>query len=155
MGDREAPNFRFRIAFSAQPGKMGSMKFALPFAFCLLLAAFSGCALFNQMDSAQTEQNLAAAGFQVRMADTPEKQAKLAKITPYQVNMMTRNNKIYYVYADPKRNFAMIGGPKEYQKYQQINVQQNIAADQVAAAQMNQMAAMEWDDDMFLGPLWW
>jgi hypothetical protein len=131
------------------------MKFLFPSLALTALLTLGGCAWINSLSANSTEQTLAAAGFQVRMADTPERQSMLQSLPPYQVTMKPHGNSVVYVYADPKKNMAMIGGPAEYQKYQQLNIQQNVAADQVAAAQMNEMAASEFDYDSMWGPLWW
>ncbi|MFV0416719.1 MAG: hypothetical protein ACK5NG_10180 [Chthoniobacterales bacterium] len=134
------------------------MKLLSKLALVLLLAGsvvITGCTAFREMDSSQEEQNLAAAGFRIRMAETDEQKARLTQLTPYKVNMIPKKGgKVVYVYPDPKQNFALIGGPKEYQKFQSISVNQNIAADQLAAAQLNEMNYWDYYDGV-LGPLWW
>lgn len=115
----------------------------------------AGCAFFNEMGSKQTEQLLAAAGFQARPASTAKAQALLAKLPPYQVQMWKKGKGVVYYYADPKNGAVWVGGPAEYQKYQQLSIQQGIAQDNLYAAEENEMAAMEWDEWDEFGPYWW
>jgi hypothetical protein len=44
------------------------------------------------------------------------------------------NGKVFYVYKEEKKGVAYIGGEAEYQRYQQLAVQQQIAQDQYMAA---------------------
>ena len=46
--------------------------------------------------------------------------------------------------ADAPNNQAYVGGPNEYQVYQQMRVAKQISDNNLAAAQMNQMNAMNW-----------
>ena len=62
----------------------------------------TGCAAIRAHQTAETEQILAAAGFQVKPADTPEKLAHLQTLTPRKVVRYTRNGRPQYVYADPE-----------------------------------------------------
>lgn len=101
------------------------------------------------MGSSSTEQLLTAAGFQTRPVVTQQQQQVLASLTPYQVQMRTKGSSVYYIYPDPSRGFVLVGGPKQYQKFQNLSVQQGIAEDQMTAAAEMQMlsnneAAM-WD----------
>jgi hypothetical protein len=55
------------------------------------------------------------------------------------------------VYADPEDcDCIYVGDEQAYQRYQNLRVQQGIAEQQEAAAEMNEDAAMEWD---LWGPL--
>jgi hypothetical protein len=92
-----------------------------------------------------TEQLLAAAGFQVRYANTPHKLAKLEMLTQRTLVAHPFDGGVRYVYADAagcKCVFA--GDEKAYQQYQRMAVQEKIADQNVMAAQMNQDAAMNW-----------
>jgi len=108
------------------------------------LATLSSCAFLNQMDSSSNEQLLAAAGFEPRPADTPEKAAALAAMKPYQVNMHTKGGSVYYTYADPKQKLLYVGGPKQYSAYQRLNVSEDIASENEMAAMEQAQANMDW-----------
>jgi hypothetical protein len=112
----------------------------------------TSCAVFNEMEAPPTEQLLVAAGFQVRPVTTPQQKAIASYVTPFKVHMRTKGNRAYYIYSDPKRGIVYVGGPKQYQKYQQLNVQQGIAEDQMAAAAEMQM--MDLDEESLWSPFW-
>ena len=49
----------------------------------------------------QKEDNLAAAGFMVRPANTPERIAMLNRLPPHQFVQRVNRDAVHYVYADP------------------------------------------------------
>ncbi len=51
--------------------------------------------------------------------------------------MIKKAGKIYYVYPDVPRNVVYIGGPKQYQNYQQYRLQQKATADTLEAAKID------------------
>lgn len=111
----------------------------------------SGCTLLNEMGSSSDEQLLIAAGFQARPVETAQQAAVMNSVKPYQVTMRTSGSKVYYIYAAPNKNIVYVGGPAQYQEYQQLSVQQGIAEDQMAAAAEMQMLAGE--EEMW-APFW-
>jgi hypothetical protein len=117
----------------------------------LTLIGFTGCA---SLESGDTEQLLSAAGFRSRTPTTPKQQELFAAMTPYKLERRTVQGKVLYTYADPKRNLVFIGGETEYQAYTRLGLQQEIAQSNLAAAEMNQDAAMDFDA---WGPwgMWW
>ena len=56
--------------------------------------------------------------------------------------MVNRNGRTYYIFPDAAHNQAYVGGPQEYQAYQQLRVANNIAQENIETAQMYQDAAM-------------
>jgi len=50
----------------------------------------------------------------------------------------------FYVYKDEKAGIAYVGRQPEYQRYQQLCVQQQIAQNYYMAAEMNRAAAFGW-----------
>jgi hypothetical protein len=101
----------------------------------------AGCA---GMGSSNTESLLTAAGFRARTPQTPKQQQIYAALPPYQVQRATVNGKVFYVYKDEKSGVAYVGREQEYQNYQQLAIQQQIAQDQITAAEMQQQAALDW-----------
>jgi uncharacterized protein YdbL (DUF1318 family) len=113
-----------------------------------------GCASMEANEAIQTEKMLAAANFQIKLADTPDKQAHLQTLTQHKLVPHEKDGQIYYVYADAT-TFKCVywGNEAAYQRYQQYALQQEIADEQRMAAQMNQNAAMNWG---MWGPgPWW
>jgi hypothetical protein len=113
----------------------------------------TGCAAIRARQAAETEQVLAAAGFRMKPADTPEKLAHLQTLTPRKVVRYTRDDQPQYVYADPDTcKCIYVGDEKGYQKYQELSLQKQIADEQLAAAQANRDASMNWG---LWGPWGW
>ncbi len=107
------------------------------------------------MGSSNTESLLTAAGFRARTPQTPNQQQIYAALPPYQVQRATVNGKVFYVYKDEKAGVAYVGREQEYQAYQQLAIQQQIAQNQIAAAEMEQQAALDWYGGFGFGRLWW
>jgi hypothetical protein len=105
----------------------------------------TGCAAIRAHQTVETEQVLAAAGFQVKPADTPEKLAHLQTLTPRKVVRYTRDGQPQYVYADPETCKCLyVGDEQRYQKYQALSLQKQIADEQLSAAQTNWDASINW-----------
>lgn len=123
--------------------------------FSLAALIFTGCALFREMDSGGTEQMLGAAGFRAIPVETAQQQASFKALTPYQVQPKLRQGRLFYVYPDPRQNVLYVGTQREFQKYQQLQVQENMVQQQEMTAAMNQEAAAEWEDWDAWGPMWY
>jgi len=105
----------------------------------------TGCAAIRAHQIVETEQVLAAAGFQVKPADTPEKLAHLQTLTPRKVVRYTRDGQPQYVYADPETCKCLyVGDEQRYQKYQELSLQKQIADEQMSAAETNWDASINW-----------
>src|SRR5260370_12364626 len=68
----------------------------------VVLGLSSGCATIRRHDTRQTEQMLAAAGFHMKLADTPEKLPHLQMLTPRRLVPHRRAHQLYYADADPE-----------------------------------------------------
>jgi hypothetical protein len=112
----------------------------------------AGCA---GMTSANTESLLSAAGFRVRTPQTPKQQQIYAALPPYQVHRATVNGKVFYVYKDEKAGVAYVGREPEYQRYQQLAIQQQIAQQYYAAVEMDRAAALNWYGGFGVRRVWW
>ena len=111
----------------------------------VVIGLSSGCAAIRRHSTIETEQMLSAAGFHMKLADTPEKLAHLQTLTPRTVVRDVRNGQPQYVYADPKTCKCLyVGDEQRYQKLQELSLQKKIADEQMAAAQANLDASMNW-----------
>ena len=100
-----------------------------------------GCAA----SAVDTERLLAAAGFQMRLADTPERMAHLSTMTQRQLVPEMQDGSLRYVYADDKYcKCVYVGTEKAYQRYERFALKQRVANSQLEAAQMNEDASMNW-----------
>jgi hypothetical protein len=114
----------------------------------VLSIALAGCAAMKKNEATDTEQLLTAAGFKMKLADTPERRAHLETLTQLKVVPHDRNGKMYYVYADAAYCQCLyVGNQEAYQRYENLSVKQNIA-------QMNEAASMDWGMWGPWGPGW-
>jgi hypothetical protein len=126
------------------------ISFAAAAAVALFLAGCAG------MESANTTSLLSAAGFRARTPQTPRQQQMYAALPPYQVERARVKGKgVFYVYKDEKAGVAYIGREQEYQRYQQLAIQQQIAQERYMAAQMEADAAWQWYGAWGPRAFWW
>jgi len=125
----------------------------------MVLAAVIGTILFTGcagVGSANTTSLLTAAGFRARTPQTPKQQQMYAALPPYQVERATVPGKgVFYVYKDEKAGLAYVGREQEYQQYQQLAIQQQIAQNYYTAAEMERAAAWQWYGAWGPRAFWW
>jgi uncharacterized protein YdbL (DUF1318 family) len=128
-------------------------RWRLGVALVSVVVVTSGCAAMRRSDVDTQEQLLSAAGFQMKLADTPDKLKHLQELTSQKLVPHTRDGKLYYVYADPEFCKCMfVGNEPAYQKYQDLALKQKLSQERLNAAAMNENAAMNWG---MWGPYWW
>jgi hypothetical protein len=108
-----------------------------------LLALTIGCAS-TQTSTQNRESILVASGFKVITPKTPAQQQKLTNLPPGKVTMIQKGKKTYYIFPDPVQNKAYVGGPKEYQAYQQLRATNKLAKEDLETAEMYQDEEMQW-----------
>ena len=124
----------------------------LIFAAAVTALFVAGCA---EMGSANTTSLLSAAGFRAHTPQTPKQQQIYAALPPYQVERATVNGHVFYVYKDEKAGVAYIGREQEYQNYQQLAIQQQIAQNYYNAVAMDRAAAYGWYGAWGPRAFWW
>jgi hypothetical protein len=111
----------------------------------LVSILLTACAAMKAEEATSKEQLLAAAGFKMQLADTPEKLAHLKTLTQQKIVVHEKDGINYYVYADATTcQCVYIGQDANYQNFQQLQAQKNIAEEQQMTAEMNENAAMNW-----------
>jgi hypothetical protein len=106
-----------------------------------LLSLAVGCASMQ----AQSKQNLLiAAGFKTVVPKTAAQQQKLQTLPPDKIAMVQKGGKTYYVFPDAANNRALVGGPKQYQSYQQLRLANKLANENLETAETYQDASMNW-----------
>ena len=93
-----------------------------------LLALVVGCASTHQ-----TEDLLAAAGFKIVPANSPEQQAHLKTLPNHKLSMVQRDGKEYFIYPDVKNNVLYVGQNSQYQQYQKLREQQKLAEEKASS----------------------
>jgi hypothetical protein len=130
-----------------------SSQIAIVFTAAAAALFLTGCA---GMGSSNTTSLLTAAGFRARTPQTPKQQQIYAALPPYQVERATVQRKgVFYVYKDEKAGLAYIGREQEYQRYQQLAMQQQIAQNYYMAAEMERAAAWQWYGAWGPRAFWW
>src|SRR4029077_9520838 len=107
-----------------------------------LLALTVGCSTTSSTQN--KESMLVASGFKVITPKTAAQQQKLQQVPSGHVVMVNRNGRTYYIFPDAAHNQAYVGGPQEYQAYQQMVAANHLANEQLETAQMYQDTAMQW-----------
>ena len=116
------------------------------FGAAVVAVAITGCASITNQSAMDTERRLSAAGFQMKLADTPEKMARLKTMTERKVVATTMDGETVFAYADPTTcKCVYVGSEKNYQAYQRLSIQQNIANEQRATAEASEANEMNWN----------
>jgi hypothetical protein len=116
-----------------------------PFTFLLAVAiAMVGCSTTTTTSTQSKESMLVASGFKTITPKTAAQKQKLQNLPPGKVTMIQKKGKTYYIFPDPAQNQAYVGGPKEYQAYQQLRAEKKLAEENLETAEMYQDAEMNW-----------
>jgi len=106
-------------------------------------ALLVGCAT-TQTTMQNRESMLVASGFKVITPKTAAQQQKLQNLPPGKVTMIQKGKKTYYIFPDPIHNRSYVGGPKEYQAYQQLRATNKLSKENLETAGMYQDSEMQW-----------
>src|SRR5436853_4566566 len=107
-----------------------------------LLALTVGCATTSSTQN--NECMLVATAFKVITPKTAAQQQKHQQLPPGKVAMINRKGRTYYIFPDAAHNQAYVGGPQEYQAYQQLRAANKLANENLETAEMYQDASMDW-----------
>jgi hypothetical protein len=111
----------------------------------LMSAALAACVSQQQRISKQ-EDDLAAAGFVMKPANTPERQQMIARLPPNKFVQRNHGDDVHYVYADPVVCKCLwVGSQQAYGQFKQHEQQQHLADEQMMTAQMYSDPAWRWD----------
>lgn len=100
----------------------------------LVLAALAaaGCAQRMAMNN---ERTLAAAGFQMKLATTPERMQQLEALPQRTLTPVPHEGTVRFVYADAKYCRCLyVGDQHAYDRYQRLEFRQRIAEEREAAS---------------------
>jgi hypothetical protein len=132
----------FMKALNLRTGRAGRWRCA---SGVLIVLALAACAT-PQQRVVDKESSLAAAGFVIRPANTPQRQAMLKSLPPNQIVQQPRGDTVNFVYADPLVcNCLYIGNQEAYNAYRRYVQQKQLADEQMAAAEMWSSSAWDWD----------
>jgi len=102
-----------------------------------------GCSYFQRQEAKQTEPILSAAGFKMKLADTPEQLAKIKAMPQRQLRPFKRGGKVYFAYADVQGcGCVYLGDQAAYQRYQDLSFQKRMEAEDRETAAVDEDAAI-------------
>ena len=108
-----------------------------------IVIAVGGCATVGS-GSIATERVLSAAGFQMKLADTPETLATLHSLPPRTLVPQPRDGQMRYVYADTRCGCLYMGTESQYQEYQRLELEKQLADERLGAAKEYRNAVTTW-----------
>jgi len=86
-------------------------------------------------------------GFKVLVATTPVQEEWVQRLPPGKVKPMQRNGKKYFIFPDASKKQIYVGGPKEYEAYQQLHPDSRLGTEEAAqkgsASRAKQNEAMQ------------
>ena len=118
-------------------------KFRLFTLVSVIAFALSGCATVEKDTTMDTERLLSAAGFQMRMADTPEKLEKLKKMPQRKIFPLQRDGTTHYVYADAADCECLYAGTEA--AYKRVKELSKLRQTKMATSTGREDVVMDWE----------
>jgi hypothetical protein len=117
--------------------KQGAMRATAILSISVL--ALAACQAIEKEEAQDTEQLLAAAGFHMKEAATPDQLANLQAMTQRQIVIHHQDGRLRYVYADAEDcKCVYVGNERNYDRYQRLSLKEEIAEE-------NMDASLDWD----------
>jgi hypothetical protein len=113
----------------------------------VVVGVFAVSACETQQDRISSrEDKLSAAGFIIKPANTPERQAMLKRLPANQFVQRQNGDTIHYVYSDPiVCGCLYVGTQQAYNQYKANQLAQHLADEQQMSAQEYSDAAWNWN----------
>jgi hypothetical protein len=102
--------------------------------------------LFGCATTKHTETFLTAAGFKLVMVTTPKQEQRLKSLPPRKISTVRRNGKTYYIFPDAAHHRIYLGTLNEYQNYQQMVADSQIADQNRMSAETLSADGDDWND---------
>jgi len=113
-------------------------------AISAIAVLIAGCETTKEV-VAHKEDSLAAAGFIARPPNTPQRIAMLKRLPPHRFVQKPDGDTMHYVYADPVVCGCLyVGTEQAYGEYVRNQQRQDLANDQLMAAQMYSDPGWDW-----------
>jgi hypothetical protein len=121
----------------------------------MMILMYVSCAAIRSSEAGKVDSLLAASGFKMLPADTPEKEAMLNSLPPLKLQYRVKNGNPLYFYADPDNcRCVYTGDQAAYDRYAKLAQEASIAEEERQAALMNEEAAMDMNSWDWLGGPW-
>lgn len=101
-----------------------------------LILAGTGCAAFQRSNAMDTERLLAAAGFRMNLANTPDRMAEAETLPQRKLTTVAHSDgSPRWVYADAKFCKCLyVGSDKAYDRFQKLSVKTQVAEEEEDAS---------------------
>ena len=114
--------------------------------------SLAGCASYAERYAHANEQGLQAAGFERRVADTPEKLVSLQALTQRKILVYKWQDRLYFAWPDARFCKCLyVGNEAQYQQYVRLGFEQKLERERLTAAEENEAASLF---ERSWGP-WW
>jgi hypothetical protein len=114
--------------------------------------SLAGCASYAERYAQANEQGLVAAGFERRVADTPEKLVSLQALTQRKILVYKWQDRLYFAWPDARFCKCLyIGNETHYQQYVRLGFEQKLERERLTAAKERAAASLF---ESSWGP-WW
>jgi hypothetical protein len=122
------------------------MRFRSFVVVCFVAILASGCAAMRERKAMDTERILAAAGFQMKLASTADKKSRLAAFVPQrQLTPQQIDGAVRFVWADSEYcKCVYVGSQAAHGRFQKLALEKQMSDQQLAAANANEAASMDW-----------
>ena len=101
----------------------------------IALLALPGCATFQRADAMDKERTLAAAGFRMKLADTPERLSQIEGLPQRKLARVPAGSELRFVYADSNYCKCLYVGTEDaYDRYQALAIEKKIADERLEAS---------------------
>jgi hypothetical protein len=97
-----------------------------------LVAVASGCST-----TSNSEHMLSAAGFKALPANTPQREDHLRSLPADQLTVANLNGYNYFVFPDPAEGVLFVGQQPQYQRYQRMRLENQMAVADVNTASVD------------------
>jgi hypothetical protein len=115
-----------------------------------------GCASMMNSKDIETERLLSAAGFQMRLATTPDQLAALKERPQQKLVPQNHGGKVIYTYADAKVCKCIFAGTeRNFNEYQRLALDRELTIRRQETAADNADAAMDMSSFGPWGPWWY
>ena len=105
--------------------------------------SLAGCASYAERYAQANEQGLQAAGFERRVADSPEKLVSLQAMTQRKILVYQRPDRLYFAWPDARFCRCLyVGSEAQYQEYARLGFEQKLARERQTAAEENEAASL-------------
>ena len=105
--------------------------------------SMAGCASYAQRYAQANEEGLKAAGFEKRLADTPEKLAYVQRLTQRKILVYKWQGRLYYAWPDAQFcQCIYVGNETQFQEYEKLGFEQKLGRERRTAAEENEAAAL-------------